>query len=70
MINYKGHILKRKYNADFTVFNNIILEAKALDGLPNKLYARCINDLKASNYKLCLLVNFGSPSMQFKRIIV
>ena len=69
-IDYKDHILRRKYYADFTVFGNIILEAKALDGLPDELYSRCINYLKVSNYRLCLLVNFGTPSLQYKRVVL
>jgi GxxExxY protein len=69
-IEYKGHILKRKYYADFTVYGKIILEAKALDGLPEALYSRGINYLKVSNYRLCLLVNFGSPRLQYKRIVL
>jgi GxxExxY protein len=69
-IDYRGHILQHKYYADFTVMDKIIVEAKALDALPSELMARCINYLKASNYKLCLLVNFGTPKLQWQRIVL
>ncbi len=69
-IPYKDTILKRKYYADFTVMDKIILEAKALDGLPTELTSRAINYLKVSGYQLCLLVNFGRPNFEFKRIVL
>jgi GxxExxY protein len=67
---YKNIILNRPYYADFTVYNKIILEAKALDELPDALFSQAINYLKASEYKLCLLVNFGCPKLEFKRIVL
>lgn len=69
-IPYKDTILKRKYYAYFTVMDKIILEAKALDGLPTELTSRAINYLKVSGYQLCLLVNFGRPNFEFKRIVL
>ncbi|MBK8501071.1 MAG: GxxExxY protein [Saprospiraceae bacterium] len=69
-IDYRGHSLRHKYYADFKVMDKIIVEAKALDGLPSELMARCINYLKASSYKLCLLVNFGTPNLQWQRIVL
>lgn len=67
---YKSTILNKKYFADFTVFDKIILEAKAIQALPDELLTRCINYLKVSNYQLCLLVNFGAPRLEYKRIIL
>lgn len=67
---YEGHKLKHQYHADFTVMDKIILEAKALEGLPPELMSRSINYLKVSNFKLCLLVNFGRPQLQWQRIVL
>lgn len=69
-IPYKDKILQRKYYADFTVFDKIILEVKALDGLPEELTSRAINYLKVSGYQLCLLVNFGRPKFEFRRMVL
>jgi len=33
IIDYKGRTLKRKYNADFVVYENLILEVKAQSGI-------------------------------------
>jgi GxxExxY protein len=69
-IQYEGQVLNSKFYADFTVYNKIILEVKALDSLPPVLYARTINYLKCSDFLLGLLVNFGAPSFQSKRLIL
>lgn len=69
-IKYKDIVLNKEYYADFTVFGKIILEAKALDLLPDVATAQAINYLKASRFKLCLLINFGTSSLQIKRIIL
>jgi len=69
-IPYKDSILQRKYYADFTVYNKIILEAKAIDGLGDDLTSCAINYLKVSHFQLCLLVNFGRPLIEFKRIVL
>ena len=68
-IDYFGHFLKTKFYADFTVYESIILEAKAISGIPDELYARTINNLKVSNMNLGLIVNFGKPSLEYKRVI-
>jgi hypothetical protein len=41
----------------------IIVELKAVKTLVNALTAQCINDLKASRLRLCLLRNFGKPGV-------
>jgi len=36
----------------------------------NQLTAQCLNYLKATNLKLCLLVNFGRPRVEIKRLVL
>ena len=55
--------------ADILVEKSILIELKALNFLDNKHQAQCLNYLKASNLNLCLLLNFGTPKIQIKRII-
>lgn len=69
-INYKGQILNREYIADFTVMDTIILEVKAQQGIINEHYRQTINYLAVSKCKVALLVNFGEPSLKFKRIVL
>jgi GxxExxY protein len=66
---YKGNFLRRKYYADFVVFNSVILEVKAVSGITDDFVARCINYLKVSGNKLALLVNFGEPKLNYQRIV-
>ncbi|MCX6158473.1 MAG: GxxExxY protein [Ignavibacteriae bacterium] len=69
VINYDGYRLKKTYKSDFICYDNIILELKAVDNISNEHYSQVLNYLKATGFKLGLLVNFGSKSLQFKRII-
>jgi hypothetical protein len=67
---YKSQKLEKFYIADFICFDKIILELKATDCLIDEHLAQVLNYLKATNYKLGLLVNFGTPKVQIKRIIL
>jgi len=67
---YKGIILNKNYIADFVCFDKIVVEIKAVDSLIPSHESQLINYLNAIGLKLGLLINFGSSSLQFKRIIV
>jgi len=69
-IDYKGHILPHKFYADFIVYDSVILEVKATNGIADDHYARVINYLAASKCNIGLLVNFGEPSLKTKRLIL
>jgi len=66
---YDSEILKRRFNADFLLFDSIILEVKARWNLEPGHYKQTLNYLKASKHKLALLVNFGEEYLRYKRII-
>jgi len=69
IINYKENILKHSYNADFVVFDSIILEVKAVSCITDDFLARTINYLKVSGNKIALLVNFGEVKLNYRRVI-
>jgi GxxExxY protein len=69
-VNYKGIILPHKFYADFVVFDNIILEVKAVNGIADEFIAQAINYLKVSSNKLALIVNFGELRLNYKRIVL
>jgi len=48
------------YKPDFIIDNKVILEIKAVPEMPKYFEVQLFNYLKATNYKLGLLVNFGS----------
>ena len=65
-----GETLKKTYVADFVVFGEIIVEIKALKTLTGAEEAQVLNYLKASGYRLGILINFGAPQLEFKRIVL
>ena len=67
---YKGINLPRKYNADFVIYNAIILEAKAVKSLVEEFIGITINYLKDSGLNLGIINNFGEKSFQYKRVIL
>ena len=68
-INYDNTILEKKYYADFVCYDKIILEIKACESLNNNYVAQVINYLSATNFKLGILLNFGTKSLTYKRIV-
>jgi len=54
---------------DFFVEDEIMVELKALINLEDVHLAQGINYLEAYNVKIGLLINFGSKSLQFKRLL-
>jgi GxxExxY protein len=68
-IYYKSQLLQKTYIADFMCFDRIIVELKSTSSLSNEHYAQVLNYLKATSYKLGLLINFGKKSLEYKRII-
>ena len=70
IVNYKGKPLPHSFYADFVVFDKIILEVKAVKGIPDEFIALAINYLKVSENKLALIVNFGELKLNYKRIVL
>lgn len=69
-VNYKDIILPHKFQADFVVYDKIILEVKAISGIADEFIAQAINYLKVSGNKLTLIVNFGELKFNYKRIVL
>lgn len=67
---YKNHKLPRNYNADFVIYEKIILEVKAIESITNGNIRQTLNYLAASKLKLGLIVNFGEDSLKYKRVIL
>lgn len=65
---YKGDLVG-DFFCDLLVEGRIIVEVKATSGLNNLQLSQCLNYLKATGFKLCLLINFGASSVQVKRIV-
>jgi GxxExxY protein len=66
---YKDIILPHRYFADFIIFDKVILELKAKDGIASEDYSRAINYLKCSGCKVGLILNFGREKLEIKRVV-
>lgn len=58
------------YEADLWVENKVLIELKAVKNLDDIHRAQCLNYLKATAVKICLLINFGNPRVEVKRIVL
>jgi len=65
---YDGEIVG-DFAADLLVENEVLVELKAAKALDDVHMAQCINYLKATGLKVCLLINFGTPKVQIKRVL-
>ena len=66
---YKNKILQCGYRADFICFGKIVVELKATSQLTSVDEAQVINGLKATGFNRGLLLNFGSSSLEYKRLV-
>ena len=67
-IRYKDIILDKYYVADFICYEKIIIECKATDKLLPEHESQVLNYLNATGYRLGLLINFGRPKIEVKRL--
>ena len=56
--------------ADFVVEGKVLVELKAIIQLEDVHLAQALNYLKAYKLEVGLLINFGSKSLTFKRIVL
>ena len=56
------------YVADIVVEDVVLVELKAAKALDGSHTAQCLNYLKATRKPLCLLINFGQPKVEVKRL--
>ena len=68
-VKYKNEIVG-DYIADVIVENKVILEIKAIEALQKIHEAQLLNYLKATDYKIGLLVNFTHPKAVIKRFVL
>jgi len=68
-ISYKGKPLSKAYQPDFICYDEVIVEIKAISNLTGLEESQIINYLKATGLKVGLLFNFGSKSLEHKRLV-
>jgi GxxExxY protein len=67
-VRYDG-VVVGDYMADLLVQKEVLVELKAVKTLDNIHIAQCLNYLKATGLKVCLLLNFGTPKVQIRRLV-
>lgn len=69
-VQYKNFTLDRHYTPDMVCYDKIIVELKAIKQISAVEEAQMINYLKASGFKVGVLLNFGYPQkLEWKRFI-
>ena len=67
-LSYKGHPIGTR-QVDFFVEGQVMVEIKAVKELEDVHLAQAINYLEAYKMEIGLLINFGSKSLTFKRVM-
>jgi GxxExxY protein len=67
-IRYEGAIVG-EYIADILVEDCLLVELKAVEELNTVHSAQCLNYLKATGLKICLLMNFGKTRVKVRRLV-
>ncbi|HCQ12427.1 GxxExxY protein [Flavobacterium sp.] len=70
IIEYKGHTLKKRFYADFVVYDEIILEVKATKLLVDDNIVQTLNYMNITKSGLGILANFSNKSLQHKRVVL
>jgi GxxExxY protein len=68
VIRYKGRVVGT-HRLDIVVDETIVLELKAVSALTDVFKQQTLSYLKASGLKLGILINFGTPRVEYKRIV-
>ena len=66
-VNYDGVVVGEFY-LDMLVNDFVIVELKAVSALTNEHLAQAFNYLRATGFPACLLINFGQPKIQIRRL--
>jgi GxxExxY protein len=67
-VRYDGAVVG-EYVADMLVEDTVLVELKAVSALDDVHAAQCLNYLKATGLHVCLLINFGNPRVEVRRIV-
>ena len=69
-VRYRNRVLPVSYTVDFICYGDVLVELKALHAIGPIETAQLINYLRAAGRSRGLLLNFGAPSLQHKRMVL
>jgi hypothetical protein len=64
---YDG-VIVGEYTADLIVEDQVIVELKVVPALSDVHVPQCRNYLRVTGKTLCLLINFGRPKVEIRRV--
>jgi len=67
-VRYHGELVG-EFTPDFMVGQRLLVELKAVSTLTDDHLAQCLNYLRAATLPLCLLINFGHPRVEIRRVV-
>lgn len=65
---YRGEVVG-DYVADLLVEGEVLVELKAVQDLNDIHDAQCLNYLRATGKRICLLINFGKKKVEVRRLV-
>jgi len=69
VVRYDG-VVVGDYAVDLLVEDTVLVELKVARAIDDIHRAQCMNHLKATGLRLCLLLNFGTPRLEIKRVVL
>ena len=68
-VKFRGEVVG-EFFVDILVENKILIELKVANGLSKENYAQTINYLKATEIEIGLLINFGTPKIEYRSFTI
>jgi GxxExxY protein len=68
-LRYKNRPLELRYRVDFVCFDAVVVEVKALRSITTIEEAQALNYLRAAGLDRALILNFGTRSLQYRRLV-
>ncbi len=68
-VSYKGDEIG-VYQADLVVADCVVVELKAVEKLAQAHVGQVLNYLRASGLRVGMLLNFGQPKVEFRRVLL
>jgi len=65
---YEGQVVG-DYLPDLLVEDSVVVELKAIPVLMPEHRQQCLNYLRATGFRVCLLLNFGRPRLEVRRFV-
>ena len=66
-VKYEG-VIVGEFFADMLINQRVLIELKAVRALDDNHLAQALNYLRATDYETCLLINFGKPKIDIRRL--